>query len=1448
MNSGQLTDPVGGGNWRETDEVTIPRDYTEEFLQAIDLMIKTRLQDVKFDTTIECIILDDTEAETNYRYWVSNGSAKFYAYSESKYYVDDTVYVSIPNNDYNDIKIIIGKKVNNATTPYKYTKPFDTFIDVTGNVIQGTTQASLIANDPNPHEILIWEWSQNTTDEQDAELNACPYNGFNRIGIKAQFQSLLQQYEVLGGKYGLRLKIQSNRPDMDAEKIDKLLHPDDPQKDPVPKEQVIFTDILDFSNDDMYGNTYNFESYYEQEKLWFIVQDLGEIKKLELYFYEEPHSFIYKNEMGEEKEIPWQSDADFLQSAVTKVNPNLFIKDVYLSFGLSLDNFDGNELLLYSPDNKKYKNTEKYNDSTNIKRLFLRWIYQDPDTSVIREGTIDDLVDNKERHDWIRWYRYDFGKGSADEHSGVYWSFWPSKDEYNFFTAELAPDTSRKIESIKCIASINGQIYKSNVLDFTTSDDLEDPATVLALTDFDIICDDGTFGNYYIYQLGGSLIDSTQRNIERSLSWRLEHSKPDTNAIQKIVWKVPIQNTMIKISDTTKNLTLKDEHYTYTETPQDKPEYAIITFDLQGKRECSKCTIENDPPLTLNYFINPLYNASNNNNSIECTITTYGKSYHAERVLRFGTAGTSGTDVTLTIDMEPGRAALRNFNPATTENDNIDTVKVTAHLYDADNHLINLDDHPDLVYTWDWVNPDYTIFTIDPSNPEDQTYECNIQLPNTFYQDSPKAHCSILRLKVEKWGNSDLIAYLPIPLQQSVEGEKRDLHIVGPTEIWYDSEGTANYYKQPYLLMPIGASSSDAWDVLWGIRSLEWADDKWPLVEKFYPTLSKKDMLIPLGIYMEGYTNNICLTAYTVLKDAQGIPIPDSEGNKQRDEILWQQPILIYQNRYPAAMLNGWDGQLEIDKTNGSIMAPVIAAGRKDGDNTFSGVVIGAVDSRLNAESALTRQTGVYGYHQGKMSYAFKEDGTAFIGKDGSGRIIFDGTNATISSASYTGDNPRGMQIDLNHGTINMILGSGYQEVIGLTSADFTDDNKDKYYKYVDYQLNTSKPETEKEKEKPIYYLPLSFNEISLTSNTYIANKYFIKKVTTETVAVDENSSEQNSLSINRTAQVEDNTYTIYQIINITISDYTENGKAKKKRTTVTTEYTLATKPFESGVTYVEPISFSLATSDELSEPDIVPYYYIKITSYVNCKNDPVFDPMITYYTLAANTQRYISLDADTKSFPLAIGTSSSPSDRNFRVDWDGTAYINNGIFSGVIKASGGTLSGDLRMIEGGTIYGGTISGADIYTNYLFCNYGDLGGWTVNSNSLFGGQTILHSTNGIITNKIIINDVNGEVDINGIPRTEDLGTVGLVLGSEPVYDDKIILNDGMGGTGVQATYNIGIFSGTTDSSIILQTKKNIALRYDKTTSGVLGDLYINMKHIYCDVLARDQHGIYARFA
>ena len=160
--------------------------------------------------------------------------------------------------------------------------------------------------------------------------------------------------------------------------------------------------------------------------------------------------------------------------------------------------------------------------------------------------------------------------------------------------------------------------------------------------------------------------------------------------------------------------------------------------------------------------------------------------------------------------------------------------------------------------------------------------------------------------------------------------------------------------------------------------------------------------LKPLNFYVKDANEKVCLQATL------------------DDDIIWSQPLLIMQNRYPSAMINQWDGNLKVDEEGGTIMAPRLVAGKKNSDNTFSGVMMGDWGKTDSDNSITSSATGLYGYHYGEQSFAFKEDGTAFIGKSGGGRIHFDGNSGIIESGTYRdGYDIKGMRIDLSNGQID---------------------------------------------------------------------------------------------------------------------------------------------------------------------------------------------------------------------------------------------------------------------------------------------------------------------------------------------------------------------------------------------------------------------------------------------
>lgn len=133
------------------------------------------------------------------------------------------------------------------------------------------------------------------------------------------------------------------------------------------------------------------------------------------------------------------------------------------------------------------------------------------------------------------------------------------------------------------------------------------------------------------------------------------------------------------------------------------------------------------------------------------------------------------------------------------------------------------------------------------------------------------------------------------------------------------------------------------------------------------------------------------------------------------------------QNEYPSATINKWNGK-DIQIKDGYILSPAIAAGRKDKEGKFFGVMMGDWSDTITADD-ITKTTGLYGFNEGAMSFAFKDDGTAFIGKSDRGRIEFNGNEGVIKSSAWREGSESGMYIDLDDGTLKMQRNSEYDSV-----------------------------------------------------------------------------------------------------------------------------------------------------------------------------------------------------------------------------------------------------------------------------------------------------------------------------------------------------------------------------------------------------------------------------------
>ena len=113
-------------------------DYGELFCEAIDTIVAERLNAVAKDITVLCTVVDDSKRkEGKYVVTETNAQTKFEAFSDNtEYRNDNNVYVTIPEGDMNQAKFIIGKKQKDEIEQaYTYTRPFDTIVDVSGNLI-----------------------------------------------------------------------------------------------------------------------------------------------------------------------------------------------------------------------------------------------------------------------------------------------------------------------------------------------------------------------------------------------------------------------------------------------------------------------------------------------------------------------------------------------------------------------------------------------------------------------------------------------------------------------------------------------------------------------------------------------------------------------------------------------------------------------------------------------------------------------------------------------------------------------------------------------------------------------------------------------------------------------------------------------------------------------------------------------------------------------------------------------------------------------------------------------------------------------------------------------------------------------------------------------------------------------------------------------------------------
>lgn len=1003
------------------------QSMAENLFEAMDIITSKRLSALEYDKTLVCTI-ESVEDAKNGIYKVTDGVSHFTAYSENTEYKEKTkVYVKVPNGDMGNQKIITGKYISKEVEYISYTSPLNNFIDVTGNLIEINPSLSLQANNENKKTVTLWEIPER--DNEGNVITPCSFKGYDRIGIRGDFKTYLDSY-TRSGSYGLRLDI--------GERTEAG----------ITKNHCFYLD-----SNDMYGNPYKYSTFFSQEQMYNI-SHIFEIISMRLVFYQKCDFFL----------------EDGTLHSVVEGKDNIFVENPYISFGFDVSNFTEDTVIIGTNDSLTYSTEMRPSE----RKAYMRWVHLKEDkfypideSSEIPEGAIIHWYRYKieqDRSDEIAGYFWkEFNPGEdkfnyvftpddtvADDMLKVIIEY-PSREyitdsiynsdtikslikeikrintqfnenvldglfEYidvdkineEYFKAKTAAIDGVSGENISKVENALDEIYNtvlelrsstkyysSENLHFRNEIMMSDEAVDLVQSLSIQVDPDNQEGVYRLYDETNNIINSSEANKLRTLKAQYNSvviDKKELDSAEEITWFIPINNTMIHEPIDGKEYNTEDGDIFINGDECEKVGYVAIKRlgeDTPDELTEGVHLIE----IEQKFRIKDYYTQTASNNIIYCQVKKRGRIYEASAALLFGTSGTNGTEATFLLKMYDANGE-DEVSALTIGNE----VIIKPELYDFNNERLPINS---IKYSWKEKNNSNII----KISLHDIT--CSLSIPSgtsinncQFYILQASTKYSIIT-DIDENGNEsirdiNLTAFLPIPVRISDEY----VEIEGATKIVYDSNGSnPRYYKNPYRLY--GARLKLFNTAKWKIYSADFdrlEDEEGNALtsaKRYYPVVQPTGEFMPTKMYYTGLSS-VSVNAYI------------------NNNMVWTQPLLIIQNKYASAMLNDWNGNLTIDEKNGTILSAMMGAGIKNEDNSFSGIVMGDM-GKVSDNFDPNNKTGIglYGLDHGEQSYGFNVDGTAFIGKSGSGRINFDGTKGTITSANYE-ENKIGMQIDLD--------------------------------------------------------------------------------------------------------------------------------------------------------------------------------------------------------------------------------------------------------------------------------------------------------------------------------------------------------------------------------------------------------------------------------------------------
>lgn len=326
-------------------------EIIEEILKAIDIISKSNSDTLTYDQTFICEIVDNSDAK-NGRYLVTDGSAKYDAFSETtSYAIGAQVRVTVLQGDSTQTKYITGLATSSdMNQPITYLSALNTILDMQDltklSNFSREKEIGLVANGTKELE-LIWDF------DFKEHPNLWTDGLYTSLFVEASFKTNLEY--IKSGSYGLFLRINIKMDDGQLVNIDYT-----------------------FDNDEYFGNPYKFFVFTNQSKK-FNIKDFKQIDSISLWFYQRDD---FKTIFGEDYN-PVIVDNEEIA--------DLFVSNIRVGLGTDLSDIKDNTVKLTTINSLGYYNNEQnYNKEVQID---FWWFNKDDENKYV--GFSDGIASRK---------------------------------------------------------------------------------------------------------------------------------------------------------------------------------------------------------------------------------------------------------------------------------------------------------------------------------------------------------------------------------------------------------------------------------------------------------------------------------------------------------------------------------------------------------------------------------------------------------------------------------------------------------------------------------------------------------------------------------------------------------------------------------------------------------------------------------------------------------------------------------------------------------------------------------------------------------------------------------------------------------------------------------------------------------------------------------------------